>query len=102
MSKASKPKTIKIFSKSGTLGLVDGNRPATELPVDELRKNLESFSAALKTLLPAISDAGGGFNLNTVEVAVGIDGTGHVGFLGTGVEVGAQATITLTFGKGKS
>jgi len=53
----------------------------------------------LRELLPTIADAGGDFKLSKVEVAVGIDGKGRVGFLGTGVEVGAQATITLTFGR---
>jgi hypothetical protein len=98
MSKAVDPKTIRIFSKSSALGLLGSEGFATDLPVEDLRKNLENFTNTLKTLLPAVADAGNGFSLTTVEVAIAIDGKGHVGFLGTGLDVGAQATITLTFG----
>lgn len=101
MSKKNDVKTVTIFSKQDGRGLVNGGSLATQLPVDDLRANLETFTDALKSLLPAVADAGGGFGLTTVEVAVGIDGKGNVGFLGTGVEVGAQATITLTFGHEK-
>jgi hypothetical protein len=94
------PDTVIIFGKTDAFELLDGSSRATTLPVDELRKNLGAFVESLKSLLPSISDAGSGFGLKTVEVAVGIDGSGHVGFLGTGVDVGAQATITLTFGRG--
>jgi hypothetical protein len=41
----------------------------------------------------------GGFELKELEVAVGVDGKGRVGFLGTGIDVGAQATITLKFNR---
>ena len=93
------PDSIIIFSKGDAFELLDSGSRGTALPVDELRKNLDSFTQPLKTLLPAVSDAGSGFGLTSVEVAVGIDGKGHVGFLGTGVEVGAQATIKLTFSR---
>jgi hypothetical protein len=91
--------TVVIFSKGDAFALLDGGTRGTKLPVDELRKNLEAFISSLKTLLPSVTDAGGGFGLKSAEIAVGIDGKGHVGFLGTGVEVGAQATITLTFSR---
>ena len=39
----------------------------------------------------------GGMGLKSVSVAVGINGKGQVGFLGTGVEVGGSATLTLLF-----
>jgi hypothetical protein len=99
MSVSQSPDTIVIFSKGDAFALLDGGSRGTSLPVDELRANLDAFTKSLQTLLPAISDAGSGFGLKTVEVAVGIDGKGHVGFLGTGVEVGAQATIKLTFSR---
>jgi hypothetical protein len=99
MSAPQTPDTVVVFSKGDAFALLDESNRGTSLPVDELRKNLESFTKSLQTLLPSIVDAGGGFGLKTLEVAVGIDGKGHVGFLGTGVEVGAQATITLTFSR---
>lgn len=90
---------IIVFSKGDAFDLLDSGNRGTELPVEELKANLAAFTASLQSLLPALSDAGGGFGLKTVEVAVGIDGKGHVGFLGTGVEVGAQATIKLSFAR---
>lgn len=91
--------TVVVFSSGDAFGLLDGPSRGTALPTEELRKNLEAFTQSLKAVLPAVADAGSGFKLSEVEVAVGIDGKGHVGFLGTGVEVGAQATIKLTFGR---
>ena len=93
------PETVIIFSKKDDFDLLGDTGRGTALPVEELRKNLKSFTRALQSLLPAVQDAGGGFGLKELEVAVGIDGKGHVGFLGTGVDVGAQATITLKFNR---
>lgn len=102
MSKSPTHQTITIFSQPHSLGLADSDARAIDLPVDELRKNLGAFAETLKTLLPTVAEVGGGFGLTALEVAVGIDGKGHVGFLGTGVDVGAKATITLTFGREKA
>ena len=37
----------------------------------------------------------GAFIIDEVEVALGINGSGKVGLLGTGAEVGAQASIKV-------
>ncbi len=90
-------RTVLIFSKSGgDFGLLDDKR-GIALPLDELRKNLEDFMGSLQETLPAIDKPASGMGLKSVSVAVGIDGKGRVGFLGTGVEVGGSATLTLTF-----
>lgn len=86
---------ILIFS-ADSFELLDEKRQA-KLPVDDLRKNLDAFMASLKDILPSVDSAGAGFDLKTLTVAVGINGKGQVGFLGTGVEVGGTATLTLTF-----
>lgn len=99
MSASQSIDTVVIFSKGDAFALLDEGSRGTSLSVEELRKNLEIFTRSLHTLLPAVADPGSGFGLKTLEVAVGIDGKGHVGFLGTGVEVGAQATIKLTFSR---
>jgi hypothetical protein len=93
----SENRTVLIFSSSSSqFDLLDEKRKI-ELPVDELRKNLDYFMASLKEVLPAIDKPTGGMGLKSVRVAVGINGKGQVGFLGTGVEVGGSATLTLTF-----
>lgn len=69
----------------------------SRLPVNEVRKNLEAFMASLKDMLPSVEQAGPGFGLKKLTVAVGINGKGQVGFLGTGAEVGGNATLTLSF-----
>ena len=58
---------------------------------------LEDFMESFKDILPAAEKPATGLGLKTVSVALGIDGKGKVGFLGTGVEVGGSATLTLTF-----
>jgi hypothetical protein len=89
--------TIPVFSgKSGRVETL--SKSATvDLPVDELRKNLKAFLDAFKDALPDESQQPAGLGLKTVSVAVGIDGKGTVGLWGTGVEVGGNATLTLTF-----
>jgi len=88
---------ILIFGAGGdSFELLDEKHQA-KLPVDQLNKNLEAFMASLKDILPSVDNAGAGFGLKTLTVAVGINGKGQVGFLGTGAEVGGTATLTLTF-----
>ncbi len=68
------PETVIIFAKRDDFDLLGETGRGTALPVEELRKNLESFTKALQSLLPAVQDAGGGLGLKELEVAVGIDG----------------------------
>jgi hypothetical protein len=67
------------------------------LPLDELQNNLQDFISSLQNILPAADKPISGLGLKGVSVAVGINGKGKVGFLGTGAEVGGNATLTLTF-----
>ena len=55
------------------------------LPVDELRNNLVEFMASLQEILPAADQTAAGMGLKNIYVAVGINGKGKFGFLGTGV-----------------
>lgn len=71
---------------------------ATEVSIDTLKENIQKFVASLNDLLPSMTVApSSGFGLKSFEVAVGVNAKGEVGFLGTGVEVGADATLTLKF-----
>jgi hypothetical protein len=86
-----------LFTKADSeFELLDEKRKVT-LPVDELRKNLDDFIGSLRDILPIADSPTAGIGLKTVTVAVGINGKGQVGFLGTGVEIGGSATLTLTF-----
>jgi hypothetical protein len=88
---------VLVFSGSSSkFDLLDEKRQVA-LPVDELRKNLEDFMASLQDILPEADKPTAGMGLKAVSIAVGINGKGQVGFLGTGVEVGGSATLTLTF-----
>jgi hypothetical protein len=96
----SESNTVLVFTKpESNFELLDDSRQLT-LPVDDLRKNLNEFLTSLKYLLPAEEETGAGMKLKVVTVAVGINGKGKIGFLGTGMEVGASSTLTLTFERG--
>lgn len=87
---------VRVFEKNISVAKSLGDDSSFELRVDELRDNLETFMGSLQTILPALATSPGGLELKTVTVAVGINGKAQVGFLGTGAEVGGNATLTLT------
>jgi hypothetical protein len=99
MSEDSQKKIIIFTGETGEFELLDEKRKI-ELPVNELRKNLEDFMNSFGEILPVVEEPAKGLGLKSVSVALGINGKGQVGFLGTGVEVGASATLTLTFERG--
>jgi len=93
-------RTILIFGGKGdTFDLLD-EKQKIALPVEELRKNLESFMSSLEEILSAADKPAAGMGLKGINVAVGINGKGQIGFLGTGAELGGSATLTLNFQKG--
>jgi hypothetical protein len=96
MPEAKQEKKVLVFTGSGEAGLLDEKRRVA-LPVSELRKNLDDFVASLQDILPTAEKSAGGIKLKSVSVAVGVNGKGQVGFLGTGAEVGGSATLTLNF-----
>ena len=86
-----------VFTKNADEFKLLSEKNKVELPVVELRKNLEEFMSAFEDMLPVAEKPAAGLGLKTISVALGINGKGQVGFLGTGVEVGGSATLTLTF-----
>ena len=74
-----------------------GDSAEIDVPIATIKKNLDSFVDALSELVPHAQGDGSGFHLESFDVAVGVDGRGRVGFLGTGAEVGANASLTLRF-----
>jgi hypothetical protein len=95
------PGTVIVFSGPSGGGVGGGPDLLGErimaVSVDTIRKNLEAFGSALREMIPDMAASAGGFTLKAFEVAVGVDGKGQVGFLGTGAEAGANATLTLKF-----
>jgi hypothetical protein len=53
--------------------------------------------ASLHEILSAADKPAEGIRLKSVSVAIGINGKGQFGFLGTGAEIGGSATLTLNF-----
>lgn len=92
--------TGKAARGGGTLS--GGDAGVSVVGASEIRKNLESFGTSLKGILTDKITEMGNFRLESLSVAVGVDGKGKVGFLGTGTEVGTSATITLTFKESKA
>jgi hypothetical protein len=95
----SEDSTVLVFSDpESDFELLDENRHVP-LRVGDLRRNLAEFMSSLREILPDEETTAAGMKLKGVTVAVGISGKGQVGFLGTGVEAGGTATLTLTFDK---
>jgi hypothetical protein len=65
--------------------------------VGTIKANLQNFVDSLSTLLPALDPRDLPYQLDEFTVAAGINGKGKVGFLGTGAEAGASATLSLKF-----
>jgi hypothetical protein len=94
--------------------LTDGNRVATSgqfrgtvatgavtgalgnLPVDEGSLS-DTLRAALDmaTVIDGHARADNAFRLSELQISLGVSTTGKVGFLGTGVDVGCEATFTV-------
>lgn len=88
--------TMYTGARSDDVELAQGGRQL-EVPVETLRKNLEEFVEALHDILPSSAKSVSGMTLRSVSAAIGVNAKGQIGLLGTGVEVGGQATLTLTF-----
>lgn len=92
------PDTLLLFTGDEDHDLLDSKREVV-LPVAELQANLRRFVDGLEDIIPPqqAEPTKKGLALKTVAVAVGVNAKGQVGFLGTGAEVGGNATLTLTF-----
>lgn len=101
------PNEVMIFSapvvedqKGGPKLLGDSRKvSATTVSVETIRLNLSNFVGSLDQIIPDLKPREDGFKLDSFDVAVGVNGKGEVGFLGTGVEIGATATLTLKFSR---
>jgi hypothetical protein len=67
-------------------------------PLEELKRDWTVINQQVVILLDQTekTTSSTGFTLDEVTFALGINGKGHIGFI-AGVEVGGEASITMTF-----
>ena len=70
------------------------------LPVDEQSLS-ETLRAALDmaTVIDDQATTHNGFRLSELQISLGVSTTGKVGFLGTGVDVGCEASFTVVLSR---
>lgn len=67
--------------------------------------NLDSLKNTINNVSEALNDSvvkKGPFAIDEVEISLGIDGKGQVGLLGTGIEMGASASIKVVLKREKA
>lgn len=65
--------------------------------VGALRASVKEFMPALGAVMNDVKEAAVALGLEEVSVSLGINAKGAIGFLGTGSELGGEATLTLKF-----
>jgi len=69
----------------------------TEAEREDFLNSFKSVSESLAKMLAENEFPQSGFQMETVEVKLGISAKGKVGILGTGAEAAANASLTVTF-----
>ncbi len=82
-----------IFTRSGAGGALK----TVEIPMKELQVNVERFLHGTQLLLERGAQTVGAFSMDEVVVQAQIGANGKVGFMGTGVGLKGEASITFTF-----
>ena len=70
---------------------------ATSIPISELEENIAQIGPAISGVVSKLKETALDLGLTEISLSIGINGKGKVGFLGTGAEVGGDATISLKF-----
>jgi hypothetical protein len=100
---ASAEEPIAFAIPSGTAtGFVAHSRTGDKLreKVGELKDDYQDVLSQVAAMVDGSSGKiVGGMHLDQISVALGFDASGKLGFIAGGVEVGVQATVTLTFSK---
>ena len=65
--------------------------------VAKLRASVDEVAPAITAIVDNMKEKAKAKGLTEITLALGINGKGTVGFLGTGAEIGGSATITLKF-----
>lgn len=96
----------KVLIISGSEPVLAGGRPLaargdgptahiSERSVNEVQENMQQFLKNLGQIISLDDDVGAHYQIDVVEVNAQITGKGQVGFLGTGVNVGASAGVKI-------
>lgn len=103
------PSTVWVFAQDDELSRSPDERPLqarkltrpavqkVELPFTGLQESMRDFLDAAHGLLAQEFDRRGGFAVDSVEIAAQISADGKVGFLGTSVGLGGQASLKFVF-----
>jgi hypothetical protein len=103
------PSTVWVFAQEEEASRSPDERPLqarrqtrapvqkVELPFGSLQESMRDFLDAAHGLLAQEFDRAGGFAVDSVEVAAQISADGKVGFLGTSVGLGGQASLKFVF-----
>lgn len=68
--------------------------------VGDLRENYHEILAQIAAMVGESNETKvGSLHLTELSIALGFDASGKLGFIAGGVEVGATATVTVTFAK---
>jgi hypothetical protein len=95
------PETIAVFTAgrqrtamrtrgAATLGRLP---EVAEISLDLLQQRLSAFLAGIDSLLSTSPTKVGMYELDTIQISAQIDGTGRIGFLGTGAEITGAAGL---------
>ena len=78
-------------------GLLQRQPEVSELPLDDLKKNLNEFITQFNTVFAGIPTNMKNYNVESISVSVGVSMDASVKFLGIGADVGANASLTINF-----
>jgi hypothetical protein len=90
------PTDMLILAKSEPELLGGSDRVWKRINVETLKENVDRLVSSLSYSLSPTASTSSGFRVSEISVAVTINASGEIGILGTGVEVGAEASLTLT------
>jgi hypothetical protein len=70
-------------------------REKTEISISRVKEELNKFLDMLDDIMQESKQEIGNFEIDTLEIFAEIDANGQVGFLGTGIQVGAEGGIKI-------
>lgn len=92
---------ISDTSKEGTRGILQPTSrlvtSATTVAAEKLAQQLSEFRAQFSTVLDAMDEPAGRYQIHEVKVTLELSAEGEISILGSGVTAGGKAGLELTF-----